>query len=185
MIFQWTILLLISPLMMPAMPAGRPPDPGELVITEIMVDPHATKDTYGEYLEVTNVSDDPVQLLGLIVRDHDRDWCPVTRPLLVPAGRAVVFARRWEPSANGGFFPSYLCTGHALHLKNDRDSIVLDWYGVDIDEVTYRAREWPLEPGKAMELDRSCYDSAINDEPSAWARSRTPMPSGDFGTPGK
>ena len=185
MIFQWTILLLLSPLMFPVPPVGYPPGPGDLVITEIMVDPDSTRDSSGEYLEVTNGSPHPLQLLGLIIRDDNRDWCPIIRPLLVPAGRAIVFARKWDPSSNGGFFPAYLCTGHALHLKNGRDSIVLDWYGVDIDEVQYSRKAWPMEPGKAMELDRSCYDSRVNDEPSAWAPSRTPMPGGDFGTPGK
>jgi hypothetical protein len=185
MIFQWTVLLLLSPLMLAAPPVGYPPDPGDLVITEIMVDPDATRDSSGEYVEVTNVSERPLQLLGLIIRDDGHDWCPVVRPLLVPAGRAIVFARKWEPSLNGGFFPAYLCTGHALHLKNDRDTLVLDWYGVDIDEVGYVRREWPLEPGKSMELDRALYDSSLNDEPSAWAPSRTPMASGDFGTPGQ
>lgn len=185
MIFQWTVLLLLSPLMVPTPPVGRPPDRGDLVITELMVDPSATPDASGEYLEVTNVSPEPIQLLGLIIRDHKRDWCPVVRPLVVPAGRAIVFARKWEPSQNGGFFPGYLCTGHALHLRNDGDSVVLDWYGLDIDEVTYQRREWPLEPGRSMELDPACLDAAVNDEPSVWALSRTPMPGGDYGTPGK
>ena len=88
MIFQWTMLLVLSPLMLPPPPVGYPPDPGDLVITEFMADPAATKDTSGEYLEVTNVSPHPLQLLGLIVRDNGKDWCPVTRPLVVPAGRA-------------------------------------------------------------------------------------------------
>ncbi len=178
-------LVLSTPAAMPAPPLGAPPGPGELLITEVMVDPDAVRDSAGEYVELLNTAGHPLQLLGLVIRDDGRDWCPIDVPLAVEPGQAVVIARRWEPAANGGFFPAYLCRGNSFHLGNARDAVILDWYGIIVDEVRWDRKGWPLERGAALELDPVCGDDAVNDEPSAWRPSRTPLPSGDRGTPGR
>lgn len=181
---HWTTLLLLSPLLVPAELPGRDPSPGELVITELMVDPAAVSDARGEYLEVTNRAPDTLQLLGLVVRDTGTDWCPVERPLLLAPGGRVVFARKLDPATNGGLFPAYPCPGHGLHLNNEKDTVLLDWYGVTLDEVTYEQKTWPMEPGRAMELDPACLDGDFNDAPEVWRAAQGSLPSGDRGSPG-
>ncbi len=181
---HWTALLILSPLLVPAEFPGRDPAPGELVITELMVDPKAVSDARGEYVEVTNASSDPLQLLGLVLRDNGRDWCPVERPLVLAPGGRLIFARRLDPATNGGLFPAYPCPGQGLHLNNGRDTVLLDWYGVTIDEVAYDRKTWPMEPGQAMELDPACLDGALNDTPDVWQGATRTLPAGDRGSPG-
>ena len=42
---------------------------GAMVITEIMKDPDAVMDSQGEWIELTNVSDEAIELKGMVLRD--------------------------------------------------------------------------------------------------------------------
>ena len=64
--------------------------PGDLVITEIMQNPAVVSDGAGEWFEVYNATDAPIDLFGFVVRDDDTDTHTIVENVIVPAGAYVV-----------------------------------------------------------------------------------------------
>lgn len=185
---MWNLLIslfaLLSPVTTLDFPPGEPPSPGELVITELMVDPDSVRDQEGEYIELQNVSTRKLQLFGLVVRDDGADWFSIDGFLSVDPDDFIVLARRGGPGVNGGVQVDYVY-GHRLSLSNSDDEVVLELHGYTIDEVAYDARGWGVVSGASLELDPLCADSDINDIPGAWFPAVTKMAGGDLGSPGE
>ena len=51
----------------------EPPVTGDLVISELMIDPKAAQDHVGEWVELANHSDHPIALAGLRLKDSGGD----------------------------------------------------------------------------------------------------------------
>jgi hypothetical protein len=147
-----------------------------LLLTELMVNPKAVADTAGEYVEVTNVSGDPVDLSGVVVRVGSRD-CPVAG--LLEAGGRLVVARSADPASNGGFTPSLTCP---LTLANSGGVVTIHVPTADLDTVNYTGFDVP--DGASLNLNPSVTDPAGNDAREAWCAASSTMPAGDRGTPG-
>jgi hypothetical protein len=179
-----TLFVLLSPVTTLDFPPGEPPAPGELVITELMVNPDSVRDQAGEYIELQNVSTRKLQLFGLVVRDDGADWFSVDGFVVADPDDFVVLARKGGPGVNGGVRPDYVY-GHRLSLSNTQDEVVVELHGYIIDEVAYDAKEWGIMKGASLELDPLCTDSEINDISGAWFPAVTRMSGGDLGTPGE
>ncbi|MEY2401962.1 MAG: hypothetical protein QOJ08_2073, partial [Ilumatobacteraceae bacterium] len=109
------------------------PPTEHLVITEIMQNPMLTGDNRGEYFEVYNPGDQPVDMTGFTVKDDDYDSFTVTTPVIVPAKGHAVFAAK--PTSNGGLQPDY-AYGSGMVLQNDTDELVIaDRNLVQLDRV--------------------------------------------------
>lgn len=90
---------------------GVTPVPGEIAISEILFDPTSgVDDNYGEYFEVTNISNRVLDFSGLFVQDLAASGStsapyfmisPGVLPSIYP-GQAIVFARSGDPTVNGG-----------------------------------------------------------------------------------
>jgi hypothetical protein len=154
---------------------------GDLVITEVHPDSGAVSDQYGEWFEVYNASGAVVDLLGLLVYDDGTETFELTDSLVVDAEGIVVFGRNGDVSLNGGVTVDYTYSGFVL--ANTSDAIYLDNGAEILDEVVYES-DWPFDPGVAMALDPSTWDSLGNDDLEAWCAATTAYGDGDLGTPG-
>jgi hypothetical protein len=155
--------------------------PGALVVVEVMVNPKLVSDAVGEWFEVKNTTEYPLNMKGMIIRDDAGDQFTVGTDLFVDAGELVVFGRNGDININGGVPVDYVFSGMAL--SNTEDEIVLLLSGVEIDRLAYGAT-FPQSVGIAMALDSPTGTSATNDQALYWCAAETPYGLGDFGTPG-
>ncbi|MCA9560731.1 MAG: lamin tail domain-containing protein, partial [Myxococcales bacterium] len=160
------------------------PAPGEVVITEIMADPHDGLDeNTAEWFEVHNTGDRTVGLEGCVVSDS-ADNATDVGPLNLAPGAYAIFVRSADPALNGGLDAD---ATFGFGLNNGGDTVRL-WCGdVDIDAVAYGAG-WPAAPRAAISLDPAATDAALNDAPASWCLAMdvyTAVPAPHVGTPGR
>jgi hypothetical protein len=142
------------------------PEPGDLVVTEIMADPQRVPDAQGEYFAVRNVTRTILDLDRVVVHDRAKDGF-VLRDIRLLPGATLRLGRSTDPNANGGVIVD--ATYSRFQLGNRDDAIILESGGVVIDEVTFDARQgWPVSPGRLMLLDPALPDDVLNDDPASW-----------------
>lgn len=160
------------------------PEPGDLVITEIMPSPAAVADVNGEWFEVTNVADHSLVVSGLQLPARGYGEYTEFRPLVVAAGEALLVASDPHLGANGGLRPDLSAGVTHLELDNGSDSVTLLLDGVVIDSVSYDA-SWPFDYGWSMSLAPESADVDANDDAAAWCLGTAVYGAGDHGTPGE
>ncbi len=162
------------------------PEPGDLVVSEVMIDPAAVDDSVGEWFEVFNASDNAIDLDGWTIADVVAgDIDVISSTLVVQPGAYATLGNNWDPSTNGNVPVDYWYSGFSL--DDTADEIVLSLAGVEVDRVEYDlSAGWPaLLSGQAMMLQTAMLDHTSNDDPAAWCGSTTSLGAGlDFGTPG-
>jgi hypothetical protein len=162
--------------------------PGEVVITEIMVDPQVSYDSDGEWFEVRNVtSDRRFDLSGWKLVDHDGSSHTVTppEPLLIAPGERLVLGRNADVQVNGRVDVAYAYTGISF-ANQGVDGIALVNGNGTIDEVEYQLGDgdFPDLEGRSLSLDPSAEDAKSNDIGANWCAAFVRMTSGDSGSPG-
>jgi cysteine-rich repeat protein len=172
-----------------------PPKPqqlakGDLVVTEIMFDPVAAEPSAGEWFEVKNHTDTPIDVNGLTLTDdvNDNHVVHTCLPLMVKPGGVLTFAQSSDTTKNGGFKPDYVYGQDMILGINDK--IILraeysDSDNLDVDSVAWGFK-WPLKAyhGKAMSLDVTTTTADDNDAFGSWCPSSKAMSDGDSGSPG-
>ena len=161
------------------------PDPGDIIITEIMQNPAKVYDTMGEYLEIYNTRDFGIDITGWEITDSGMDYHKIQNngPLLVPALGYLVLSNEDNPDLNGGVIVDYQYDN--ILLGNAVDEVVLSYKGAVSDEVHYDGGPgFPDPKGASMNLDPDAFDHVANDSGTNWCESTTPLPGGDKGTPG-
>jgi hypothetical protein len=158
--------------------AAAPGEVGALVISELMVDPKAVSDAEGEWFELYNPGDAPLDLAGCEIADGSTQRHSIATHVLVePRGFASI-AR----SARPGFTPSTVAT---FSLKNGADVLEIICGGVVVDRVAYdKTSGFPVAPGIAMSLDARHLRADANDEGGAWCFAMDAYTS-DLGSPGR
>jgi len=157
---------------------ATPARPGQLVITEIMVDPKTLSDTDGEWFELQNTTDTVLDVQGCTIDDGGKEPRPVSTRLIVQPHGLLTIARHDQP----GFTPSYVAS---ISLGNAADSLAVQCGDVLIDRVSYdKAQDFPLIPGASMSLDANQTTEMLNDLPSAWCPARLSY-GPELGTPGE
>jgi len=167
-----------------ALPAGT------LVICEIMANPKAVSDSYGEWVELYNPTSAEVDLAGmtLSVGSVKHTLAPKT-PLKVAPHGYVALGRTLDTKINGGAEIQY-SYGTLLTMSNSATASVeirLSHLGQTIDTVTYLSNKkgWPpLGNGASYQLAPASLTAVDNDSGSQWCLSATPFGKGDLGTPG-
>ena len=96
---------------------------GNLLISEIMANPSAVPDARGEWLELYNPADEPVNLHGISLGDDGGDSHRIESDLLIMPRHFLVLARNGDSSRNGGFEADYVYRDFTL--GNGADEIVL------------------------------------------------------------
>ncbi|MCK6523026.1 lamin tail domain-containing protein [Myxococcota bacterium] len=97
---------------------GTAPVVGDLIISELMVDPAAVADELGEWVELTNVSDHTLDLSGLTVADDGRNGATIPAGTTLAAGERIVLSRSADDAANGGLTAS-VALADGMTLNND------------------------------------------------------------------
>ena len=114
--------------------AGRGPD---VIINELMVNPHRTYDSRGEWIELYNRGDEPAHLEGWTIGDEIYDDIVLPSIVIEPGGFALL-ARNGDTFRNGGVAADYVY-GNSIILWNSDDLLVLrDADGMERDVVDYR-----------------------------------------------
>jgi len=151
------------------------PVSGSVIVTEVMSNPGAVSDSAGEWFELSNVSDQVVDMGGCIVsQSAAQNTLPAYA--LAPGAFAVV-ARSTDGVMNGNVvafaaFTFGLASSGALNLACD---------GRLIDAMT-----WPSEsPGHSLSLDPTHFNAIENDNTLLnWCFTAQASYNGtDFGTP--
>ena len=177
-------------------PGSAPDNPvivqtGDLVITEIMINPQQTEDKFGEWIELKNISGDYIDASGLVISDNNLDNYEVqsTQGALVipPEGYLVICAEEdfWD---NGGvdcqatFLYKTLGGGFALS-NNDDEIIVSKANGTFLDDFSYGAGFAP--EGASMGVENGQENITSNNNPNNWCEQWDFMSGGDSGSPGE
>lgn len=174
---------------------GFSANPGDLLITEVMRNPQIVEDVTGEWFEVYNRTDAPLDLLNWTVSDPG-NFDPQTlasSSLVVPARSYFLFAASGDSGANGGLPPVDVVFGDRIatyRLLNSTDGLeIRDEVGTPIDAVLWDdGIEFP-DPGNAgasmqfvggVDAPNS---HLVNDLGDSWSRAEIPYGDGDRGTP--
>ena len=153
-----------------------------IVITEIMPNPGAVSDSYGEWIEIHNTTDSTIDIAGWMIKDAGSDEHVISNDamsILVVPGDYFIMARNGNEALNGGLVADYAYTGFTL--SNSEDEIILtDAAGAVVDEVHY-TNAWVFGNGVAMEI----HDLESNNNVAEnWYASTIQYGDGDYGTPG-
>jgi hypothetical protein len=164
---------------------------GDVVVTEFMANPRRADDQSGEWFEVLNTSARQVDLLGWLVHDEDgRDG--VEHSVVLAPGELALFAADGDSDANGGLPAVDVDYEYeAIKLTNVGATLTLTAGALVLDEFTYDADDWTVQPGRSTYLDAAHADAELNDSPYPWCV--TPEEDdfdygggpGDHGTPGE
>jgi hypothetical protein len=163
---------------------AEPPSP--VVITEIMYDPAVIADDKGEWFELFNASDEPVDMNGWRIEDV-KGQIHILQPgaeFLILPGEFLVFGGNNQESTNGGVEVQYQYPASDFTLDNKADSVVLkNLFGQVIDEVHYsQALLFPVAKGASIELLHPHLD---NTKPDHWKVATVPYgDASNKGTPG-
>ncbi len=148
---------------------------GDIVLSELMLDPSAASDASGQYVELVNVSDRTAVLQGWTVAGTPVD----DELLLEPGARALVCAT--VNSADNGGLSCDWGWDRAWQLDSEEDELSLELDGVVIDVVAW-GPAWAAPEGASLELGPE--DATDNDDPSSWCDAVSTSVTGDLGTPG-
>ncbi|MEM8911649.1 MAG: lamin tail domain-containing protein [Planctomycetota bacterium] len=166
---------------------GSVPSSSNLVINEIMKNPSRVGDEFGEYFELWNPSESPIDINGFTIRDDDINEHVIEHgePLLVPANGYLVLGRNANTAINGEVVVDYQYDD--FELANGTDEVVLvNVAGIEVDRVVYSDNSFPDDEGASMEfIPGISAPSVANDLGSNWRSSTNPIGFGsDMGTPG-
>lgn len=161
------------------------PRQGEILITEIMVNPEAVSDANGEWVEIWNSTDHDLLLNGVILKDAGSNNHVLTsgENLVFPAKAYWVLAKNGDMNTNGGAVVNYIYQNFTLSNTSDQ-VILLAQDETLVDQVSY-GTGWPVVSGASMELHPDYQNFGGNDQPEHWWPARIPFGSGDKGSPGK
>lgn len=154
--------------------------PGQLVISEVMVDPAKVSDTVGEWFELYNPHSLPIDLSGLVVESLTGSTVEsfvIQGSHVMAPGDYFVLGRNANTATNGGVAVDY-AWGNAISFANSNDLVRVELpNGIILVQASWTTST----NGKSMEL-RSGTVPALG--PSAFGASTTTYGLGDFGTPG-
>ena len=148
----------------------EPAEEGDLVFSEMMVNPEAVDDEIGEWIEMYNTSGNWIDLDGYTFHDDDIDFWDLA-PLVVGPGEYVVLCADMNPTRNGGvpcdgwFYREW--SGLGVALANGEDELVLTRPdGIEIDWLHYDD-SW-FTPGYATGVDPDFLELGANNDGRNW-----------------
>ena len=160
-------------------------EPGDLVVTEVMYNPHCGQDNC-EWIEILNATDMPVDLLDLYIQDSDYNpgnQGRVTRELVVGPGDVAVIARGVSTWAYD--FDADAIYGPNPGLNNSSPERVVLLNSTEILDET--ALFYDGEQGIAWSLSGNYLDAVNNDSSNYWCDAVDPLPADtttEYGSPG-
>jgi len=159
------------------------PDPGDIVITEIMYDPQINE-ALGEWIEVYNRTDTPMSLGDCQIADYRGVSSPGN--IVLAPGAYGLFAGQFTPvderwCSQCGQLPD----GHlGISLGNGGDRILFRCDNELIDQVQYGGNDWPVARNAALALSADAVDGRSNDQAASWCLATNEYFANHTGTPG-
>lgn len=152
-----------------------------LIVNEIMYDPSAVSDAYGEWFEIFN-SGAALDLQGYSIADSGASKM-INESLVIGSDGYLVFGRNSDMNMNGGVSVAYTFTFSLGNTTGDTVSI-LDPNGIQINSVTYGpGTGFPSGTGASL-----CFSGlGDNSQGANWLNAKDigiTYGSGDYGTPG-
>ena len=178
-----------------------PPEPGDLIFTEFMVNPDVVEDHYGEWVEMYNTSGQTLDIAGYSFHDDASDSWIFDQTVLVPPHGYIVLCAHMSTAMNGGvpcdgwFYrqpmgeapPAGWGHGSGVAIANNDDELVLTAPdGTDIDVFDYNDTDSdPIEAAMSFGLDPNHLDGQENDLIRNWCVQTTVLNGmTEPGTPG-
>ena len=164
------------------------PAEGEVIVTEIMYDPHFDlNEGEAEWIELYNTTDEALTLTGCELRDSG-DGVTI-EDLDIPAGGYVVFAQSEDAGLNGGLSPDAL---FSFSLGNDGDTVSLVCGDVTVNSVAYDdGGDFPDARARSLNLNADNLTAADNGDGANWCPAIEAYYTGavtpdedNYGTPG-
>lgn len=163
---------------------------GELIINEVMIDPEAVQDKFGEWVEIYNTTEDWLDLSQYHLKDQgvdDYEIQEVSQGSLViaPHGFLVICAETdyWNNGGvdcHGSFL--YQTFGGGFGMSNTEDEVILFSHSNQmIDRMTYTEGFAVL--GSSLGVSPSYATEAGNDYATNWCDQWGFLPMGDSGSP--
>ena len=78
------------------------PSVGDIIFTEVMVDSKGIEDSVGEWIELTNLTSERLDLTGFAIQDDGRNFFALPEGTYVDALDTLIIGRSNDPSLNGG-----------------------------------------------------------------------------------
>jgi hypothetical protein len=160
-----------------------------IIICEIMQDPFAVGDNAGEWFEVYNASNTPVDMNGWIIKDDGTNMHIISGSLIVPPLGFAVLGNDANSLTNGGYTCNYQYpTSFALGNTDDEIVLLLPDGITEVDRVNYTGIDpWVDPTGASMIFAGLPTDD--NNDGTKWIVSTLREPSyngteGDLGSPG-
>lgn len=180
-----------------------PPEPGDLIFSEVMVNPStaAAKDEDGEWVELYNTSGRVLDVQGYAFHDDGADSWTFDASLTVEPHGFLVLCANLDPTKNGGvacdgwFYRNPfgeqptdgLGHGSGIAIANNDDELELTSPdGTDIDIFDYDDTDSdPIESDRSFGLDPGRMTGELNDNIDNWCVQVTILDGAvDAGTPG-
>ncbi len=158
--------------------------PGDVFPSELLVDPDATSDADGQWIELYNASSADVNVVGWIFENANGDGAQVARATVVPAGGYALLAANPDVDANGGVSASYGYGYTNLPLSTASDELSA-WAGGDQMFSLRYGDGWPLYAGRSIQLNPADLELDKIGDPAWWCYAEERWENnGDRGTPG-
>ena len=156
---------------------------GDVLITEVMMNPVLSNDSNGEWFELYNNASYTIDLYDWDVTASDGDAFSIDEHLSFDPGDHLLFGVSSNEAKNGGITPDYVYDRSTFSLVDTRDTIILTIVGHSITTLDYRG-SWGMEAGKSLQLDKSFYNLASESSSDHWCPATSTYGEGDYGTPG-
>lgn len=168
---------------------------GDLLITELMVNPNNVADNLGEWIELHNNSSRTVYLNGLVIQSGtgENHQISADSPWALEAGGFVALGASGDIYANGGVALDYVY--ERLVLTNEGDEVSVWLFdetsegntATMLDQVYWSDDNgFPTGSGASMSLEPLFWSTVDNDEGVNWClASLSWTGDSDFGTPGE
>jgi hypothetical protein len=159
---------------------------GDLVLSELLVNPEAHSDPDGEWIELFNASGRSVYLNGLtLVSGGEEHKVSAAEPLALDPGGYALLMLSGDTASNGGLIADYVYD--TVSLSNEGDTLTVFAGEVEVDAVTWDdGALFPAASGYSMSLDPAFTNAADNDQGGLWCVAPEQWGFGtDFGSPGE
>ena len=149
-----------------------------------MVKPAGVDAGVGQWLEIQNETEEPVNLQGMVIATLSGGFhviSPAQAMILGPGG-ALILSRAGDPEVNGGVDPDYTYGGELL-MDQAEDVLFLLKGGALVDLVAYGPESLDVKTGAAFSLEPPPPGSQVVKQ---WCYGRELFgPFGNLGTPGQ
>ncbi|GEM_PF-1280471 len=171
---------------------------GDVIFTELMINPTKVSDKKGEWIELHNTTDKTIDINGWLLKDvGPGHTINSPKPLRIKPGAYIVIGNSDLPKENGNYQAAYKYSN--VSMTNLQGVVALKWKNVVIDSVQYYAKGFFCDPknpkpgcqdqgfdigiGQSLSLDPTAKSHNSNDLADNWCKGKKKYGDGDFGTP--